>query len=49
MQKIPNQAHTAEFKELAVKRVTNGKAFVAAAKELGFNEQTLRIGSRPLR
>lgn len=42
MKKIPNLAYTAEFKELAVKRVAAGQAIVAAAKELGLNEQTLR-------
>lgn len=42
MKKIPKQAFTTEFKELAVKRVANGQAIVAAAKELGLNEQTLR-------
>jgi transposase len=42
MKKIPNQAYTTEFKELAVKRVTDGQAIPAAAKDLGLNEQTLR-------
>jgi transposase len=41
MKKIPKQAYTTEFKELAVKRVSDGQAIVAAAKELGLNEQTL--------
>jgi transposase len=39
---IPKQAYTAEFKELAVKRVKDGRTIVAAAKELGLVEQTLR-------
>ena len=42
MKKIPKQAYTAEFKELAVKRVADGQAIAAAAKELGLSEQTLR-------
>jgi transposase len=42
MKKIPKQAYTAEFKELAVKRVKDGQAIPAAAKELGLNDQTLR-------
>lgn len=42
MKKIPKQAYTTEFKELAVKRVSDGQAIVATAKELGLNEQTLR-------
>ena len=33
--KIPKQAYTAEFKELAVKRVKEGLTVGAAAKELG--------------
>jgi transposase len=40
--KIPKQEYTAEFKELAVKRVKEGLTPGAAAKELGLNEQTLR-------
>jgi transposase len=40
--KIPKQEYTAEFKELAVKRVKEGLTAGAAAKELGLNEQTLR-------
>jgi transposase len=39
---IPKQAYTAEFKELAVKRVKDGQAIPAVAKELGLNDQTLR-------
>ena len=42
MKKIPKQAYTAEFKELAVKRVKDGQAIVATALELGLVEQTLR-------
>lgn len=33
--KIPKQEYTAEFKELAVKRVKSGQAVGAVAKELG--------------
>lgn len=40
--KMPKQAYTLEFKELAVKRVTNGHAVGIVAKELGLVEQTLR-------
>lgn len=40
--KIPKQAFTTEFKELAVKRVKDGQTAGAVAKDLGMNEQTLR-------
>jgi transposase len=40
--KIPKQEYTAEFKELAVKRVKSGQAVGMVAKELGLIEQTLR-------
>ena len=40
--KIPKQEYTAEFKELAVKRVKEGLTPGAVAKELGLVEQTLR-------
>ena len=42
MFKIPKQEYTAEFKELAVKRVNSGQALAAVAKDLGLVEQTLR-------
>ena len=42
MKKIPKQEYTAEFRELAVKRVEDGLSPGAAAKELGVNHQTLR-------
>lgn len=42
MKKIPKQEYTAEFKALAVKRVTDGLTVGAAARELGLIEQTLR-------
>src|SRR6266498_1286804 len=42
MFKIPKQEYTAEFKELAVKRVKSGQSIGAVAKELGLVEQTLR-------
>jgi len=42
MKKIPKQAYTTEFKELAVKRVTDGQAIPMVAKELGLHDQTLR-------
>ena len=40
--KIPKQAYTLEFKELAIKRVKDGQALAGVAKELGLVEQTLR-------
>jgi transposase len=40
--KIPKQAFTAEFKELAVKRVNAGQSVASLARELGLIEQTLR-------
>ena len=42
MKKIPKQEYTAEFKELAVKRVKEGQTAGAVAKDLGLIEQTLR-------
>lgn len=42
MKKIPKQAYTAEFKELAVKRVTGGESIAVVVKELGLGDQTLR-------
>ena len=42
MKKIPKQAYTTEFKELAVKRVTDGQAIAVVVKELGLSDQTLR-------
>ena len=44
MFKIPKQEYTAEFKELAVKRVNSGQGLAAVAKDLGLVEQTLRNG-----
>ena len=38
--KIPRQAYTAEFKDLAVKRVNDGLTAGAAARKLGWVEQT---------
>lgn len=40
--KISRSAYTAEFKELAVKRVKAGQSVAAAAKEPGLSDQTLR-------
>jgi transposase len=40
--KIPKQEYTAEFKDLAVKRVKEGQTVGAVSKELGLVEQTLR-------
>jgi transposase len=42
MKKIPKQAYTAEFKELAVKRVKDGESVAVVVKELGLGDQTLR-------
>ena len=42
MKKIPKQAYTIEFKELAVKRVTDGESIAVVVKELGLSDQTLR-------
>lgn len=42
MLKIPKQEYTAEFKELAVKRVNAGEGIPKVARELGLVEQTLR-------
>jgi transposase len=42
MFKIPKPEYTAEFKELAVKRVKEGQGMGAVAKDLGLVEQTLR-------
>ena len=40
--KIPNQAYTQEFKELAVKRTKGGQSIGRVAKELGISDQSLR-------
>ena len=42
MKKIPKQSYTAEFKELAVKRVKDGESITTVVKELGLGDQTLR-------
>ena len=42
MKKIPKQAYTTEFKELAFKRVTDGNSIAVVIKELGLGDQTLR-------
>jgi transposase len=42
VKKIPKQEYTAEFKELAVKRVKSGQGIAAVARDLGLVEQTLR-------
>jgi transposase len=42
MKKIPKQAYTTEFKELAVQRVADGEAVSAVMKQLGLGDQTLR-------
>lgn len=41
MFKMPKQEYTAEFRELAVKRVRGGQAIAVVARELGLVEQTL--------
>ncbi len=40
--KIPKQAYTAEFKELALKRFKNGQSVSKVCKALGLSDQTLR-------
>lgn len=40
--KIPKQEYTAEFKELAVRRIKDGVSPGALSKELGVSEQTVR-------
>ena len=40
--KIPKQAYTTEFKELAVKRIKDGQSVSKVCKELGLSDQTLR-------
>lgn len=40
--KMSRSAYTAEFKELAVKRVNAGQSIPAVAKELELSDQTLR-------
>lgn len=40
--KIPKQAYTTEFKELAVKRIKNGQSVSIVCKELGLSDQTVR-------
>ena len=42
MTKIPYQAFTAEFKELAVRRVDKGQTIPAVGRELGISQQTVR-------
>ncbi len=38
--KIPKREHTPEFRELAVKRVKEGRTIGAVARDLGLIEQT---------
>ena len=40
--KIPKQAYTTEFKELAVKRVKDGQGIGKVCKGLGLSDQTVR-------
>jgi transposase len=40
--KIPRQAYTIEFKELAVKRIKGGQSVGRVCKELGLSDQTVR-------
>jgi transposase len=40
--KIPKQAYTIEFKELAVNRIKDGQSVSQVCKELGLSDQTLR-------
>jgi transposase len=43
MKKIPKQEYTAEFKELAVKRVKDGLTPGFAAKELGVSSNPAQL------
>jgi transposase-like protein len=38
--KIPKQAYTIEFKELAIKRIKDGQSVSKVCKELGLSDQT---------
>jgi len=40
--KRAKQAYTAEFKELAVKRIKDGQSVGTVGKEFGLSDQTLR-------
>ena len=40
--KIPKQAYTIEFKELAVKRIKDGQSVSMVCNELGLSDQTVR-------
>jgi transposase len=40
--KIPKQAYTLEFKQLAIERVQSGQSVAGVARELGLIQQTLR-------
>jgi len=42
MKQLPKQEYTAQFKELAAKRVKEGQSNGVVARELGINDQTLR-------
>ena len=40
--KIPKQAYTIEFKELAVRRIKDGQSVSQVCRELGLSDQTVR-------
>lgn len=40
--KIPKQAYTLEFRELAVEKVKSGQSIAGTARDLGLVEQPLR-------
>ena len=42
MKRLPKQEYTAEFRELAVRRVKDGQSNGVVARELGLGDQTLR-------
>jgi transposase-like protein len=44
--KIPKQAYTIEFKELAVKRIKDGQSVSKVCKELGLSARPFATGSR---
>lgn len=48
MQKIPKRGFTAEFKQQAVQRISNGHSVTSVARELGVTPQTLRNWTKAL-
>lgn len=44
LKKMPKQEYTAEFRELAVKRVKVGQSIEAVARELGWSNERCATG-----